>query len=206
MKDEKVSLSRQLFPRNRDIQRSKKLRALSRRRRHAISELVATVLTIAITLIAGAAVFSFVNSQAGASEQQYGAAVGGTIDSIRERFVVVDMAFSQTTSCSGASCSVTIWIFNSGSVNLQLATVTLNGPGAQNMVFSNDVNAVPNCATAQSLVPSPAVSAINVAPGIETQLTLNLGACSGSSMNSGSAYSVIVLSTRGNTVTYYQEK
>jgi flagellin-like protein len=209
-----MPFQRQLFLQNPDVQRNKKLRALSRRRRRGISELIATVLTIAITLIAGAAVFSYVNAQAGVSEVQYGQAVGGTIDSIRERFVVVDMNYSQGLTCPGPGCSVTLWIYNSGLVNLQLATVNLykSSDGSQNIIYTNNPNAVATCTQVASIphssggFESPAIGALNIAPGVEKQLTLYLPCPGSQTFTAGSAYSVIVLSTRGNTALYYQAK
>lgn len=89
------------------------------RRRQGVSEVEAAVLTIAITLIAGAALFGYVNDEAATSERQYGAAVGGTVNFLNENFVVVDMAVTPGSS------SVTLVIYNNGQEALNISSILL---------------------------------------------------------------------------------
>ena len=84
------------------------LRMSNRRRgRAGISEVVAAVLTIAITLIAGAALFGYVNGQAATSESNLGNAVGGNVNFLNERFVVPQTTSHLTRSRS--TCIIRDW-------------------------------------------------------------------------------------------------
>lgn len=100
-------------------------------RRVGISELTGTLMMIAITLVAGAAVLAWVNSQAAVSESAYGQRIGNQVDFYNEQFVIVSVQFSERqggvpTSCvSGGSgttyCNtVSVAIYNTGNVSLQV--------------------------------------------------------------------------------------
>ena len=90
---------------------------LAPRKRTAISEVVGTVLVTAITIVAGAAIFGYVSSQAGTASQAYGQAVGSNVNYLNEKFAVVDMTFGTN--------SVTVWIYNDGHETLNLQQVRL---------------------------------------------------------------------------------
>jgi hypothetical protein len=68
---------------------------------------VATVLLVAITLIAGAALFGYVNAQAAGSENKLGAANAGNVNFLNERFVVPQVAYAYTSSTTTTITSVT---------------------------------------------------------------------------------------------------
>lgn len=51
--------------------------------------MLATVLTLAITIISGASVFSFVNAQSSASAQSYGQNVGTYIEQMKEMHAIL---------------------------------------------------------------------------------------------------------------------
>ena len=53
---------------------------------------------LAITMVAGAAVFGFVNGQAGSSAQQYGGQVQNQISALGERFVFAYTYFPQVSA------------------------------------------------------------------------------------------------------------
>ena len=97
--------------------------------RPAVSELLATLILIAITLIAGAAVFGFVNGQAGVSEKQYANSVASNINYLNEHFVIVNVQFPSpcfsglSTTCSSATLSV----YNTGSATLNIKSLTVTG-------------------------------------------------------------------------------
>jgi hypothetical protein len=76
-------------------------------------------MTIAITLIAGAALFGYVNNEAAVNEKLYGQAVAGTVNFLNEQFVVVDMAVTP------ASHTVTLVIYNNGQEGLNITSVLL---------------------------------------------------------------------------------
>ena len=84
--------------------------------------MVGTVLTAALTIVAGAAIFGYVNGQAGTASQAYGASVGNSVEYLEEKFAVVDVSFS--ASCpSGTSGCATIWIYNTGKIQLSLEQI-----------------------------------------------------------------------------------
>jgi len=61
---------------------------LRSRRRKGVTELITAMLLIAMTLVAGFAVFGYVRLQANVSELSYAQSVGGTMSYLQERFVV----------------------------------------------------------------------------------------------------------------------
>jgi flagellin-like protein len=84
--------------------------------RRAISEVIGTILVAAMTIIAGAAIFGYVNGQAGSSAQAYGQSVGNSVQYLEEKFTVVDMSWASTTAA-------TVWIYNTGKVQLTLLQI-----------------------------------------------------------------------------------
>jgi len=86
------------------------LRIKLRKRRAAISEILGSLIMIAITLVAGAAVFGFVNSQSGTSAQQVGKSAADNINFLNEREVVVYAAMSSSSSAQ-------LWVYNNGAIN-----------------------------------------------------------------------------------------
>jgi hypothetical protein len=168
------------------------------------------MLTIAITLIAGAAVFGYVNSQAKVTESQYGASVGSTVNFLQERFIVMDMNFS--------SSKVTIWIYNNGQVALSPIQILLYSVGRSTYLLYNATKVVSykptSCSTAATtsnesprlLWNAKTVTGLNVTiQGIQ-RVTLALPSCSGASFASGTTYTVNILGLYGNSVVYYQAR
>jgi flagellin-like protein len=115
----------------------KNLRVSSKKRR-AVSELMGTLIMVTITLVAGAAVFGWINGQAGSSESAYGASVANNIDFLREHFVVVTQSFAASPPSTSLACStvggsnpnyectlLTFWPYNSGQVGFTLYSVRI---------------------------------------------------------------------------------
>ena len=109
------------------------------KRRKAVSELMGTLLMVGITLVAGFAIFGFVNGQAASSENQYGASVAQNVNYLRENFVIVSVQFP-STSCSNFNATTrfcnqaTIAVYNNGAVDLTIkliSMVNLTTRGAQ---------------------------------------------------------------------------
>jgi len=114
------------------------LKLIVNRRRVGVSELLGTLIMVAITLIAGAAVFGWINGQAGTSENAYGASVANNVNFLRERFVIVAQSFAASPPSTGLACStvggsspnyectlVTFWPYNSGQVQFTLFSVRI---------------------------------------------------------------------------------
>jgi hypothetical protein len=87
---------------------------------------------VAITLIAGAAVFGWINGQAGSSENAVGQSVANNVNFLKERFVVVSQTFTGSglrNSCSGGNSpnfqckGADFWIYNNGQVGFTLYTI-----------------------------------------------------------------------------------
>lgn len=187
-----------------------------RARRAGISELVGSLLAIAITIIAGAAVFGFVNGQAGTTEQQYGVAAGQTAGFLAEKFVVPLLTFPNSTS-------VTVWVYNSGSINFNPVQIlfynsTKSCTGSctsislqYNATAVADVNHA-GCEAA-STNENPVFSAVELKPGGLMQITLKIpqgfsgtGCTSGYQLSNGGVYYVNIVGAYGNVVTYFQVK
>lgn len=101
---------------------------VSIRKRKGLSEVIGTVLVAAMTIVAGAAIFGYVNGQAGTASQAYGQAVGNSINYLNEKFTVVEMSIANVT-CGTSSCgSFTLWIYNTGVITLSVFQVRLYSP------------------------------------------------------------------------------
>ena len=184
------------------------------RRRQGLSELVGTLLMIAITLVAGAAVIGWVNGQAGASEQAYGANVGANVNYLREHFVIVNVQFP-TADCSGTSpnryCNqMQISVFNNGALVDSLSSLTVvNSQGLLDVNVTRSASA-PHppgafCATGSGCSITPLLQTTSMTTGAtESPLvfTVNLPtaytACTASlCFSTGSFYTVQVLGIYG---------
>lgn len=89
------------------------MRIKLRKRRAAISEILGSLIMIAITLVAGAAVFGFVNGQAGSSSAAVGNSAANNINFLNEREVIVYASVVSLTP----SASANVWVYNSGLIN-----------------------------------------------------------------------------------------
>lgn len=135
-----------------------------KKRRLAISEIVATLFMVGITLIAGAAVFGWINGQAATSENAYGASVANNVNFLNERFVVVSQSFAKSSvgaHCSGGTfpylqCTVAnFWIYNNGNLAFTLYTLRIKNltdipsgaanPNPLNVIFYSSCSGTQNC-------------------------------------------------------------
>ena len=100
---------------------------VSVKRRVAVSELLATLIMLAVTLIAGAAAFGWINGQASVSEGAYGQSVANNVNFLNERFVPLTETFSGTgihDACNSGTCTgSSFWIYNTGKVGFTLLTL-----------------------------------------------------------------------------------
>ena len=112
---------------------------------------------LAITMVAGAAVFGFVNGQAGSSAQQYGGQVQNQISALGERFVFAYTYFPQV---SAPYNQVNIAIYNSGQTALSIVSISITEVSTGKIaVFSQTVGSpcsgsiAPALPTLSSLIP-----------------------------------------------------
>jgi flagellin-like protein len=177
-------------------------------RRAGISELMAAVLTIAITLVAGAALFSYVNSEASNSESQLGNANAANVNFLNEKFTVVNLAIQANGN------NAYIWIYNNGNIALQLGQISLyqSNKFSIDTVFNN-INRVGNTGCISPSGNGTATSTATGAPFVfgsaGTQIPkesnpyeLTLTLAPGCSFASGTTYFASVVGFYGNVVVY----
>jgi flagellin-like protein len=96
------------------------------RRRSGISEFIAALIMIAITLVAGTAAFGWILSQAGTSEQSYGNSVAVGVNFLNERFTLVSQSYTTAGggACGAGKCTdANFWLYNTGTVSFTLLSI-----------------------------------------------------------------------------------
>jgi hypothetical protein len=177
------------------------------------------MLAIAMTLVAGAAAWGFVNSQAGVSESALNSDGVATNDMLSEHFAVVDMYFGTTTSA-------TFMVYNTGSLTFQIASVRLydsaglvnvlyssSGTGASKTDYVYDLKSTltTECKTAASTYESPSVTTTNVKVTNEELYTLTIPPTTtncpsyGQTFAVGTTYTVVVTGLYGTVQTFSQQ-
>ena len=198
-----------------------------RQKRRAVSELLSTLIMVAITLVAGAAVFGFVNGQASTSANQYGSSVVNNVDYLREHFVIVSVQFSNSSSAAcghsggkGYCSQVSVSIYNNGAETLTIKQLIISNVGTTSSggyaVTPLYFNATSSKTTAYSSNPATTgskygctgsgygngASAITVNQVPPTVISIVLPNCLSMTqgMLIGASYQVQVLGLYGNTV------
>jgi hypothetical protein len=189
----------------------------------AASEAIGAILTIAITLIAGAATWGFVRTQAGSSELALQNNASNTNNFLNEQFNVIDMTF-------GSNTQTTFWLYNVGTLTLSVFQIRLydsaglvnilynytqSGSVKTDRVFDLKAGAAylhSTCRLSGSTYESPVVSTSAVkttnAGTIAITIPAAVSNCPsyGKTFTSGTTYTVVVTGLYGNVVTYYQVK
>jgi len=176
-----------------------------------------------MTLIAGAATWSYVRAQAGSSE---GAILGSSLTNsnfLGEQFKVTDMTFASTTQASA-------WVYNLGTLTLSVFSIRLyDSAGLVNILYNYtqsgsvktdmvyDLRAsstyyYSTCRLAGSSYETPLISSTTVkSTNVQTYALTIPSAISncpsyGQTFTSGTTYTVVVTGLYGNVVTFYQVK
>jgi hypothetical protein len=174
------------------------------------------LIMVAITLVAGVAVFGFVNAQAGQSANAIGNNAAANINFLNEREVITYVGF-------GGPININVMIYNNGQVDLVLKYIQVSGifqtsgnPTLYNIFYYNDnsikmldQNGNLICtATASSSNENPLISATTIktyklSPSnslVSFSLTIpSGGGCpTGISYKSGNVYTVSVLGQFGS--------
>jgi hypothetical protein len=176
---------------------------------------------VAITLVAGAAVFGWVNGQAGTSESAYGQSAAAGINYLREHFAPVTYTFTGPAgvACSGAPKVCTIgnfWVFNNGQLSFILASMQIQSAvGAPASNFLNIVytptgfTAYNSAGTAISCSPStpgfsvPTNSPIPVGALSSTPYSATIPVCAGvNNIVVGQGYVVTMTGVYTNVVQF----
>ncbi|MBI3023893.1 MAG: hypothetical protein HYY68_09275 [Thaumarchaeota archaeon] len=198
------------------------MKVIQASRRAATSEAIASVLLIAITVIGGAAVFGYVNTQAGLSELNYANSIGVTNSYLAENFKVIDLYFA-------TSSQLGFWVYNTGNVNFQPFSVRLyDSAGQVNVLFnytgtSTKVDRVydlrassayyyTTCRLAGSSYESPTLSTVSAKIKNAQLILLTIPPTTtncpsyGQTYATGTTYYIVVTGLNGNVVTYFQVK
>jgi hypothetical protein len=184
------------------------------------------MLAIAITLVAGAAAWGFVRSQAGASEGALNINAVATNNMLSEHFAITTMYFGAPTSTT----STTFWVYNTGSITFQIYSIRLyDSAGLINLLYSStgsggskvdyvyDLKSVltTQCKAAATSYESPSVTTTNVKTTNEQFYTLTIPPTTTSCPSygqtfgiagSGTTYTVVVTGIYGNSVTFSQQR
>ncbi len=164
-------------------------------------------MTIAITLVAGTAVFGYVRTQANVSELAYGQNVGGTLNFLQERFVIPLVSYT--------SNSVTIYIYNNGQTVDQFTQVEVYGPtrSAMDIVYDANYATVNNPVSCRGQTPggnleTPPLgvfqSSFSIKINYVASITIRLPTCAGLTFLPSNTYFVKLLGQYGNTAVYSQ--
>lgn len=174
------------------------------------------ILALAMTLIAGAAAWSFARSEAAASEAALQGNQLNTNDMLAEHFAVTTMYFGTTTS-------VTFMIYNTGSITEQIQSVRLYDSAGQMNIFYNSTKHSPcsgdcandlkgstgtNCKKAASSLESPSLTQTTVHSTNEAFYSLTIpGTATGcpsysATFSSTDTYTVVVTGIYGNVQSF----
>lgn len=179
---------------------------------------MASLIALSITLIAGFAVFSYVNAQSGVAEQLLGTAFGSTVNYLAERFVIAYVNYSSDSK------SVTLWLYNTGNIALMPTSVQIYNGTLFALYNATTVSisiggtscTYPSAALLESpqlynpLSPSPQQASFP--KGSLAKLTLTLPVCLIRStptqlkFSTGSAYTFSVMALYGNAAQYAQAR
>jgi len=176
---------------------------------------------VAVTLVAGAAVFGFVNGQAGVSEQSYGNSVAGGVNFSREHFTLVSTQFTGTgagNACNGAPrvCTgASLWVYNTGQVTLTLSSISVKSTSpcssnCLNIVYTSTAYSAYNTAGTLLVCPdtpgySPSAQTIAIGTmgtsSTSTPFTVTIPSCAGvNNIYVGQSYTVSLAGQYGNVV------
>ena len=111
------------------------MKIIGRGKRAGIAELTGSLLMIALTIVAGAAVFGWAISQAGVSEGSLGQNAANQANYYHEGFVIVSVQFSYITGGTTEACpasggnnwcnQVSVAIYNNGQEGLTIQSIVL---------------------------------------------------------------------------------
>ena len=171
-------------------------------RRRGVSEMIATLLVLAIVVVLGTVVFAFGSAAFTSWSQGFGNLIGLKTSQLEETFIVEYVQFNGTYPTQ----TVVVTVRNVGSITTEVASIAISnltsftGTGSQFLEFSGptQIAAAP---------PNPTDTNSCVAPAGESYFVVGVGySCSfrvSYHWVSGTAYNVVVSTARGNTVTLY---
>ncbi|MEM2883179.1 MAG: hypothetical protein QXY08_01190 [Nitrososphaerales archaeon] len=172
------------------------------RRRAGISELMATLLTVTITIISGSAIFYYINARSTESVNLYGKSVEDVVNFLNEKATILDLNYTIN--------SVTIWLYNSGGVDLEFNQILVYNHSRSLYYLYNASHVVNlNEPTTYVLVDNnpllevPRLSSFKLSSGKASTITLLIPQGWQGFVN-GRTYYVNLLGKHGNIFIYYQ--
>ncbi|MGD0396484.1 MAG: archaellin/type IV pilin N-terminal domain-containing protein [Nitrososphaerales archaeon] len=171
------------------------------KKRLAIAEIMGTLIMVAITLVAGTAVFGWVNGQAGSSENAYGQSVASNVNFLRESFSVI-ATIEYSSSCPGGTCQIlNITLYNRGEVTLTVSDITIAPVGATTpWIIFNDSTYGPASCLVNAISPDQKVAGnlLRTSALSSTPYQVTIPACD--QMNLGQSYDVTIQGLYGNVI------
>jgi len=176
--------------------------ACAKRRRAGLSELLATMLTLTLTIVAGSAVFYYVGARSVESTSLYGDSVNDVISFLQEKASIVDMNYT--------SSSVTVWIYNRGRLDLEIAQVLIYNY-SRSMYYLYNASHVVDLNNPSTYVlldnnpnlEKPRFSGFKLSPERAATITLTIPD-NWTTFANGRTYYISITAKHGNVFTYYQ--
>jgi len=187
------------------------------RDRVAVSELVGTLIMVAITLVAGAAAFGWVNGQASVSEGAYGQNAAAGVNYLQEHFAPITSTFTAAGggACTGGVCTVAnFWVFNNGRVSFTLSTLQIQSAvGASsflNIIYTpttftayNAAGASLGCSPNTPGFSVPSTNPVPIGSLSQTPYSVTIATCSGlNDIVVGQGYVITMTGLYGNVVQF----
>lgn len=166
----------------------KKLRVRRRRNRSAISEVIATIVLVAITVVIGSVAWVWANSNALSSENSY-------FNVTAEKFEIVASTFSGGTAPWSA---ITLYVFNSGQKNTIAAAILITYGTCTISVTGSAPQWTLSAGTLNSL---QSISLTGVSGSLSGATYTSSGHCS-SGVAKGTIVSVVVTGQYGTNYDY----
>ncbi len=164
-------------------------------KRRGVSQILASLILITITLSVGFGLFGYVNGAVTTAEAVYQNALQLQINELQESFIIAAANFS--------SSELTIWFFNNGNINSSIIHIIVWNSTSSFLVTYNDTFVVKGgISYTASSYEDPVLPLFLQTEAVTTiKLTLPTG-----TFNDGRVYNIKALGTYGNSYTYFQVK
>ncbi|MDG6974081.1 MAG: hypothetical protein JRM82_01775 [Nitrososphaerota archaeon] len=172
------------------------------KKRRGVSEIIATLLILAIVVVLGTVVFAFGSAAFANWSEGFGNLIGLKTSQLQESFIVEYVQFNGTYPAQ----NVVVTVRNVGSITTEVSSIAISnltsftGPGSQFLEFSgpSQIAASP---------PNPTDTNSCSVPAGDNYFVVGVGySCSFKvdyTWVSGTAYNIVVSTARGNTVTLF---
>ncbi len=160
-----------------------------------VSQILASLILITITLGVGFGLFGYVNSAVTTAEGAYQNALQLQINELQESFIIASANFS--------SNELTIWFFNNGNINSSIIQIIIWNATSSLLVTYNDTFVVKGgISYAASSYEDPVLPLFLQTEAVTAiKSTLPTG-----TFNDGRVYNIKAIGTYGNSYTYFQVK